>query len=95
VTQRDVFRPPFQPARRLYDAFQRQARNRDHDSEWQEHEAEAVWREASEYARMRGLQEPTLQQVKLASEYACGHVDYGSKWAIKIVDLMGWDYERE
>jgi len=86
----DVFRPHSDPARVLYDAFQAEAEKRaDRDVDaWIAFEREAVWRVARDYAQQHGLPVPTLAEVKKAEELALGHVDYGSKWAYGVAELL-------
>lgn len=78
----DIFRPRSDPARRIYDAFQREAKKRPGRDleEWQAREREAVLTAAR-------IDWPTLPMsvVEDAEKCACGHVDYGAKWAHGIV----------
>ena len=87
---RDVFRPTRQPARRIYDAFQDEATKRDSRSvgEWQDCELQRVWREARDYAQENELTAPTLADIAAAEQSACGHVDYGAKWAYRVEELL-------
>ena len=74
----------------IYDAFQKEAENRRERSieEWQAAEREAVMREAAIQAARFGFRTPTLKEVERAEIYACGSVDYGAKWAYRLVDIM-------
>ena len=94
---RDVFRPNREPARTLYDAFQREAVNRKGRStaEWQNEERQAVWRAARDYAQQHGLRVPTLTEVRRAENSAAGHVDYGAKWAYGIAEVLTADAAKE
>ena len=87
---RDVFRPTREPARTLYDAFQREAEKREgRDFEdWHSAEMNAVCNAARQYAQSHGLTVPTFEQVCDAEVSACGHVDYGSKWAYRVAEMM-------
>ena len=87
---RDYFRPHGEPARTLYDAFQAEACNRDGrcEREWQWEERRAVWFAAIDYAQDHGLQIPTLAEIERIEELACGHVDYGAKWAYGVAEIM-------
>lgn len=87
---KDIFRPRHQPAQMLYDAFQKEAEKRDKRDfkEWSEAEIQAVWKAAREYAALHDLCIPTIEDVRYAEGYACGHVDYGAKWAYKLAEKM-------
>ena len=86
----NVFRPHFEPARTVYDAFQREAKKRPHKAgnNWIVAERNAVWSAARDYAQQHGLRVPTMAEVEAAENRACGHVDYGSKWAYGVVEKM-------
>lgn len=56
--------------------------------EWSKAEAMAVWAGARDFAQQHGLAVPTLADVERLERHACGHIDYGSKWALYIVELM-------
>lgn len=86
----DIFRPTIQPIRRIYDAFQDEAKNRGgkRTEEWMENERKRVWREARDFCQEKGLKFPTLDQVIDAEMSACGHVDYGSKWACRVSEYI-------
>ncbi len=87
---KDIFRPRSEPARTLYDAFQAEAEKRDGRSfeAWSIAERKVVWREAKKYAEQHGLVAPTLNRVKLFEDMACGHTDFGAKWAYGIANDM-------
>ncbi len=85
----DFFRPQFQPAQRIYDAFQDEAKKRKDRDDWIEQERLRVFREARDFAQENGLSFPTLEQVKECESYAMGHVDYGAKWAYGVAELIG------
>lgn len=86
----DVFRPPYEPARAIYDAFQTEALLRKGRSvpEWTEKEIEAVLVAATRAAIQYGLQAPSEDMVRRAETYARGSIDYGAKWAHMLVRLM-------
>lgn len=86
----DIFRPHFDPARTIYDAFQAEAEKRPTRTcdEWIEAERQAVWRAARDYAQQHGMRVPTMAEVESAEQYAMGHVDYGSKWSYGVVEAM-------
>jgi len=86
----DFFRPHTEPARTLYDAFQAEAEKRPERTcdEWIAKERMAMWHVATSYAQRHGLHMPTLDEVTLAERLACGHVDYGAKWAIGVAEAM-------
>ncbi|MGE0769866.1 MAG: hypothetical protein AB7L90_25790 [Hyphomicrobiaceae bacterium] len=86
----DIFRPSRDPARSIYDAFQAEATHRI-QRPWPDcHEAEvaAVWRAARDYAQQHGLRVPTLAEVRRVERSASGHIDYGSKWAHYVSELL-------
>ncbi|KKM93807.1 hypothetical protein LCGC14_1204720 [marine sediment metagenome] len=87
---RDVFRPLREPARTLYDAFQKEVLNRaGRDIEqWQGAERGAVWLAARDYAQQHGLRVPTIAEVNQAGNLAYGHIDYGAKWAYGVARTM-------
>ena len=87
---RDLFRPTTQPAQRIYDAFQDEASKRDGRSvrQWMDCELHRVWEEAKNYAQENDLIPPTSQDVIRAEQSACGHVDYGAKWAYGVARLF-------
>lgn len=89
----DVFRPRYEPARSIYDAFQDEAQHRSKRSleDWRSNEIQAVYRVAVELAPQYGLAMPTLEDVDLAERIARGSVDYGSKWAHGLVNRMRRD----
>ena len=83
------FRPRVEPARAIYDAFQKDALNRPkRGDDWIELERLAVWRAARDWAMAHALNIPTLDQIKDAEISASGHVDYGAKWAYRVADLL-------
>jgi hypothetical protein len=86
----DVFRPSSEPARTLYDTFQSEALKRGGRSpdEWIAAERQAVYAAACRIAQETGLKTPTLDEVMRAERSACGHVDYGSKWAYGVSSVM-------
>jgi len=87
---KDVFRPHQEPARSIYDAFQEEAEKREGRSieAWQTAEKKTVWQAARDAAQQRGLRVPTMEEIERAESSACGHVDYGAKWAYGIVEAM-------
>lgn len=85
----DTFRPHFEPARSIYDAFANASEHRrDYPDGWIERERHAVHLAAVAAAKRHGLREPTLADVESAETYAMGHCDYGSKWAYRLLELM-------
>ena len=87
---RDIFQPRREPARSIYEAFQAEAEKRPGRSfeEWQAAERDAVYREAAHQARKLGLRCPTIDEVVSAEQSACGHADYGAKWAYRVTEAM-------
>ena len=85
-----MFAPRTEPAKSIYDAFQKEAEHRDgrHWSEWQDAERVAVWNAARTYAKANGLPVLTLEEIQRAETSACGHSDYGAKWALHISDMF-------
>lgn len=93
---KDIFRPHNDPARAIYDAFQAEAEKRPERTcdEWIAAERMAVWRAARDYAQQTKLRIPTLQEVELAERLACGHCDYGAKWAYGVTEAMRMEVQR-
>ena len=85
---KDPFQPRHEPARTIYDAFQDEATKRPGRKDWVKAERERVWSVARDYAQQHGLPVPTLAEVERAEQSACGHVDYGSKWAYGVAELL-------
>lgn len=86
----DFFQPRAEPARSIYEAFQKEAamrRGREPEV-WIAAERGAVLQEAARQAAKLGLRAPTEQEVMRAEISACGHVDYGSKWALRVAEAM-------
>jgi len=86
----DVYQPGAEPARSIYDAFQSEAKKRGgrKPEVWIAAERDAVLQEAVRQAEKLGLRAPTVQEVMRAEVSACGHVDYGSKWALRVAEAM-------
>ena len=86
----DPLRPKYEPARSIYNAFQKEAEKRDGRTieEFILAERTAVLEAAWTYANKNGLKEPTMEDVRIAENYAYGSVDYGSKWAHRLSQLM-------
>lgn len=86
----DCFQPRYEPARSVYDAFQKEAAQRKGRSidEWVKAEREAVFREATHQAQKLGMRIPTMDEITAAERYARGSVDYGAKWAYGVADAM-------
>jgi len=86
----DPFRPRTPEAAAIYDAFQAEASRRKQRPglTWIENERQAVFQAACDQARLRGWPQPTLKAVETAERCACGHVDYGMKWALYLVESM-------
>lgn len=86
----DIFQPRHEPARSIYEAFRKESeKRRGREPEvWIAAEREAVLQEAVRQAEKLGLRAPTEQEVMQAEVSACGHVDYGSKWALRVAEAM-------
>jgi hypothetical protein len=82
------FRPKTEPAQLLYDTFQNEAKKRPEKpvEEWILSERKAVWSAARDYAQQHGLRVLSLEEIEAAERYAMGHIDYGAKWAYRIVE---------
>ena len=87
---KDLFRPTQEPARSIYDAFQKEASKRKEcfDLEWILLERVAIFREAWKQAKKFGYALPSINLVKEAEKYASGHADYGAKLAYRLVEIM-------
>lgn len=86
----DIFLPPREPARQIYQAFQAEAskrKERDLDV-WIKAEIDAVHAAAVKAAQAMGLRAPTREEVVAAENYARGSADYGAKWAYGVVERM-------
>lgn len=86
----DPFRPRQEPARSIYEAFQAEAvhrRQREVDV-WIRAERDAVHSTAARLASERGLRSPSITEVEEAERRARGHIDYGLKWALYVVEAM-------
>lgn len=84
----DVFIPRHEPARTIYNAFQDEATKRKDQNDWIEKERQRVWVTARDCVQMYGLKVLTIEEVQRAENLACGHTDYGAKWAYGIVAMM-------
>lgn len=56
--------------------------------EWKSTELAIVFRKTNEVARSLGLTLVTHKDVERADTYASGHIDYGAKFAYRIVELL-------
>lgn len=83
-------RPTHHPARAIFDAFHAEAACRPGRSAaiWVQAERVAVWEAAQKEAARLGLNAPTMDEVERAERGACGHFDYGAKWAYGVVEAM-------
>lgn len=86
----DIFRPRSDPARSIYDAFQKAAKGREGRSveEWDAAEINAVYETACRLAPAHGMKAPTREQVAAAHTYALGSVDFGATWTYAVVRRM-------
>lgn len=86
----DPFRPRHEPARSIYETFQAEAthrRQREVDV-WIRAERDAVHGTAARLAQNYGLRPPSIEEVEEAERRARGHIDYGMKWALYVVEAM-------
>lgn len=86
----DDFRPHQIPAKMIYDAFQEEAKKRKGRTvdEWMNAERHAVLLAAEKVSKQFGFPAPTFTDVCGEETSASGHIDYGSKWAYGIINLM-------
>lgn len=86
----DIFLPPREPARQIYQAFQAEALKRKERplDVWVNAEIDAVHAAANKAARALGLRALTREEVMAAESYARGSADYGAKWAYGVVERM-------
>ncbi|MDY0748992.1 hypothetical protein SNE35_31125 [Paucibacter sp. R3-3] len=56
--------------------------------QWTTAEVNAMWAAARDFAEQHGLRVPLLADVVRVERQACGHCDYGSKWALYVTGLM-------
>ena len=86
----DSLRPRTEPARTLYDAYEKEAERR-HGRGAQKSvlaEREAVWSAAIDYANRRSLRAPSKTEVSKAEVLARGHTDYAAQWARNVAVKM-------
>ncbi|WP_137917221.1 hypothetical protein [Hydrogenophaga sp. 2FB] len=86
----DPFRPHGGPAQAIYDAFQNEAAKRKSRPglTWIELERATVHSAATEQAMANGWSAPSIADVERFEACASGHTDYGSKWALYLVEFM-------
>jgi hypothetical protein len=85
----DLFSPHTEPAKTIYNVFQKEAKNRNgHLEKWILKERIAVWNAAIDYSFQNRLYVPTIEDVEKTEKEALGSADYGSKWAIKLANLI-------
>ncbi len=86
----DFFRPTSEPARSIYDAFVAESAKRKGKplEDWIAGERMAVLNAAVVAAQRLGLRAPTIAEVELSERCACGHSDYGAKWAYGVARAM-------
>lgn len=87
---RDAFRPRHEPVRSFYDALVQESKHRKKrtSEEWILAERLAVWRAARDYSQQQGLQVLLLADIERAESSACGHIDYASKLAYYVRNLL-------
>ena len=88
----DPFRPNErqQPSQLIYDGILSEATKRkgvDPDV-WIPKERQNVWQIARDYAQQNGLRVLTLDEIERVESSASGHVDYASKWAYGVSNLL-------
>ena len=86
----DPFQSRHEPARTIYEAFQAEAahrRQREVDV-WIRAERDVVHSTAAQLASEYGLRSPSIAEVEAAECRARGHIDYGLKWALYVVEAM-------
>lgn len=88
--ERYFFRPHHEPAIRFYDSILKEAKLRKEREglEWIEMELKRMHQEAATYAKENNLVAPTLDDIKRAEAYACGHTGYAAKWAYKVTQFF-------
>ena len=86
----DPFRPHGEVAGRLYDAFHVEAAKRKTKSvqQWIADEPKAMHAQCLVIAQERGLRLLSLEDVLRCERTAMGHVDYASKWSIRLANEM-------
>ncbi len=86
----DPFRPRHEPARSIYEAFQEEAAHRRHREVhvWIRAERDVVHNTAVRLAPTYDLRPPSIGEVEAAERRARGHIDYGMKWALYVVEAM-------
>lgn len=86
----DIFRPKSNQAQAIYDAFQKEASLRAYrkPDEWKSYERYAVLNAARAVAGIEKIASPTIDDVVDAENYAVGHIDFGAKWAYRLLEIM-------
>jgi hypothetical protein len=84
------FSPRIEPAKSIYAVLVIEQENRKHRTtkEWIEKERDVVFKEAIYQSHKLGLRTPTFEEIMKQENLAIGHIDYASKWAIGIANLM-------
>ena len=57
------------------------------DTEWIEHERQAITEAANVWALAHGLPTITVGQVEAIEHFAVGHIDYAEKLALYVAEL--------
>jgi len=86
----DMFTPKHQPAKKIYEAFMEEAKNRSFFSvdEWIANERIAVLKAANKYCVENNLKQVTVEEVMKAENNAYGHSDYAAKFAIGVAEII-------
>ena len=90
VKKKTMFEPTQEPAKSIYNALVNEATKRKVRSveEWIKAERKAVFDKAMELSNAHGFCVPTLEQIVIAENCACGHVDYAAKFAYGVAEAM-------
>jgi len=85
-----MFKPTQEPAKTLYEALVAEQLNRKGRSvaQWIEAERMVVFAKATELAQSSGQRPPTIEQIIVAENSACGHTDYAAKFAYSLAEIL-------
>lgn len=72
----------------IHDAFQLEADNRSWNEDWEAAERLAMAKAANDWAAAHGLNKVTVHQIEDIEHLAVGHIDYATKIALYIAEMV-------
>lgn len=88
----DYFMPKIEPAKSLYNALVKEMKKRSkcEGIEWIDNERNAIFQEAKKIAEENPsiYRIPTMKEVEMAENFACGHSDYTTQYAYNVARAM-------